>query len=146
MDFVELPEFKKEHKNLFKRFRSLNEDIKILKSFLEKFPEGFEPRIFRIGGLGIECNIFKVKKFRCKALKGRGANSGIRIIYSYFKDKNRIDFIEIYYKGDKKNHNKKRILEKTKQDRNYKMRYYHIADFTIYLLTVMPVFSIIQAL
>jgi len=59
---------------------------------------------------GIETKIFKVKNFRCRSLKGKGSQSGIRIIYAYFLDKKRIEFIEIYIKSEKENHNKDRIL------------------------------------
>jgi hypothetical protein len=35
--------------------------------------------------------------------------SGMRVIYAYFEEENRIELIEIYYKGDKENEDKKRI-------------------------------------
>ena len=44
-------------------------------------------------------------------VKGKSALSRIRIIYAYYKDKDIIEFIEIYYKGQKKNENRKRILK-----------------------------------
>jgi hypothetical protein len=50
-----------------------------------------------------------VKKFACKSLKGKGVQSGIRIIYSYFEKDDRIEFVEIYYKGDKENDDRERI-------------------------------------
>ena len=64
-----------------------------------------------ISDLGInEPKIYKVKKFACKALKGQGVQSGIRIIYSYFsKIADRVEFVEIYYKGDKENEDRDRI-------------------------------------
>jgi len=36
-------------------------------------------------------------------MKGRGGRSGIRIIYAYFPDEQKIEFIEIYHKdkGDR---------------------------------------------
>jgi hypothetical protein len=49
------------------------------------------------------------KKFACKSLKGKGAKSGIRIIYAYFEQEDTIEFIEIYFKGDKENEDKERI-------------------------------------
>ncbi len=110
MNFVLLVEFKRDLKKLLKRFRSLNYDIEVLKTYLEEFPEGFKPIIFPISNLGIGHKIFKVKKFHCRSLKGKGANSGIRIIYSYLESERKIEFIEIYHKSNKKNHNKERIL------------------------------------
>ena len=37
--------------------------------------------------------------------------SGIRIIYAYYEKEDKIEFIEIYYKGDKENENRERILK-----------------------------------
>jgi len=111
MEFILLSGFRKELKKLLKKYRTMEEDLEVLKSFLVKFPEGFEPIVFRISNLGIDTKIFKVKKFRCKALRGSGSNSGIRVIYAYIEEEKRIEFIEIYHKGGKKDHNKDRILE-----------------------------------
>lgn len=47
----------------------------------------------------------------CKALKGRGVQSGIRIIYAFSHGTKMVEFIEIYFKGDKKNEDKQRIDE-----------------------------------
>jgi len=54
--------------------------------------------------------VYKAKKFACKSLKGKGVQSGIRVIYAYEEEKDRIVLIEIYFKGDKSNEDKKRIL------------------------------------
>jgi len=98
MQFSTLPEFDKEFKKLLKKYRSLEEDLHVLKKVLEKNPRGYEPIVFRISGLGIRREIYKVKHFRCKALKGKGSRSGIRIIYAYFESEQKIEFAEIYYK------------------------------------------------
>ena len=55
--------------------------------------------------------IYKARKFTCKSLKGRGSYSGIRIIYAYFKDDDRIELVERYFKGDKENEDRQRILK-----------------------------------
>jgi len=47
--------------------------------------------------------ILKLKKFACKSLFGKGVHSGIRIIYAFDSAGCTVDFIEIYYKGDKEN-------------------------------------------
>jgi len=44
-------------------------------------------------------------------LKGRGVNSGLRLVYAYFPDQNKITFIELYHKIDKENEDRKRITE-----------------------------------
>ena len=67
--------------------------------------------IFQIPGLQVESpKIYKAKKFACRSLKGKGVQSGIRVIYAYFKKEDKIELIEIYYKGDKENEDRKRIL------------------------------------
>ncbi len=66
-----------------------------------------------VSDLGIEePEIYKVRKFACRALKGKGNQTGIRIIYAYFKDEDRIEFVEIYFKGDKESEDRKRINSK----------------------------------
>ncbi len=98
MEFKKLPEFERDFKKLYKKYHSLIEDLKLLQDYLEVYPKGFPPRVYQIDNLGINILIFKVKHFRCKALKQKGAKSGIRVIYSYFETDQRIEFIEIYYK------------------------------------------------
>ncbi|MDJ0652162.1 MAG: hypothetical protein QNJ27_04080 [Simkaniaceae bacterium] len=67
---------------------------------------------FYINNLGFQSpQVYKAKKFACKALKGRGANSGIRVIYAYFPENDKVDFIEIYSKSDKENEDRSRIKE-----------------------------------
>jgi len=106
-------EFKRDFKKIKKKFRTLDSDFKNFKETqLRLFHEiGIDNKgIVKISGLGIEDpSIYKVRKFACRALKGTGSKSGIRIIYAYFPNQNKIEFIEIYYKGDKENEDRKRI-------------------------------------
>ena len=107
------PEFEKDLKLLSKRFRTLGEDIRV---FVEKQLNLYHKLhvdnkgIFHIADLEVEYpNIYKARKFACRSLKGKGAMHGIRIIYAYYEDTDTIEFIEIYYKGDKNNENRDRI-------------------------------------
>jgi len=108
-----LPEFDKDIKKLLKKFRTLGEDLDIflktelvLYHKLKKDNKG----IFLIPRLGVENpKIYKAKKFACRSLKGRGVQSGIRVIYGYFEKEDRIELIEIYFKGDKENEDEDRI-------------------------------------
>ena len=110
MKFDELAEFKKDLKGLLKKYRTLKDDIKVVKQVLEIMPNERPPFSFRIDNLGIETCVIKVKKSACKALKGRGVNSGLRIVYAYFSADQRIVFLELYHKNDKKNEDRQRIL------------------------------------
>jgi mRNA-degrading endonuclease RelE of RelBE toxin-antitoxin system len=68
--------------------------------------------IFHITDLSIHSpKIFKAKKFACKALKGKGVQSGIRVIYAYDEEEDKVEFIEIYCKGDKESEDRERILK-----------------------------------
>jgi hypothetical protein len=98
MEFSSLPEFDTELAKLLKKYRSLEDDIEVLKAVLVKYPRGYQPIIFQISNLGIETEIYKVKHFRCKTLQNKGSRSGIRIIYAYLEAEQRIKFTEIYYK------------------------------------------------
>jgi hypothetical protein len=113
-----LPEFEKDIKKLLKRFKTIEDDLKI---FIEKELNLYHKLtidnkgIFEISGLQVESpKIYKAKKFASRSLKGKGVQSGIRVIYAYFEKEDKIELIEIYYKGDKENEDRERIL------RNYK--------------------------
>lgn len=114
MTFYELVEFSKDLKNLSKKYRTLNEDLEVVKKVLEVTPQERPPFSFRIDNLGLETCIIKVKKIACKALKGRGVNSGLRLIYAHFEAEQKITFIELYHKNDKENEDKQRILNNFK--------------------------------
>lgn len=114
MKLDELPEFNKDLKTLLKRYRTLNDDLGEVKTILRKKPEERPPFSFRIDNLGIETCVIKVKKIACKALKGRGVNSGLRLVYAHFPADQRIVFIELYHKNDKESEDRQRILNNFK--------------------------------
>ena len=109
------PSFEKDLKKLLKKFRTLDDDIEnAKKGAIELY------HLKNIDNNSIEpipnfctdeLKICKVKKFACKALKGRGVQSGIRIIYAYFVTTNTVDFIEMYFKGEAENEDKERIKD-----------------------------------
>jgi mRNA-degrading endonuclease YafQ of YafQ-DinJ toxin-antitoxin module len=107
MTFDELSEFKKDLKHLLKKYTTLNDDLDVVKRVLEVTPDERPPFSFRIDHLGLETCIIKVEKIACKAFKGRGVNSGLRLIYAHFPDEQKITFIELYHKNDKENVDKK---------------------------------------
>ncbi|MBW6460537.1 MAG: hypothetical protein K0B08_08175 [Bacteroidales bacterium] len=97
-------------KRLLKRYRTLNDDLEVIMTILKKKPDERPPFSYRIEGLGLETCIIKVKKIACKSLKGSGVNSGLRMLYAYFPDEQRIVFIELFHKNEKLNEDRKRIL------------------------------------
>lgn len=90
MTFDELSEFRKDLKTLLKKYRTLHDDIAVVKRVLEISPDERPPFSFRIDNLDLETCTIKVKKFACKALKGRGANTCLRLIYAYFKNEKKM--------------------------------------------------------
>jgi mRNA-degrading endonuclease RelE of RelBE toxin-antitoxin system len=112
MEFSSLPEFDKQLKTLLRKYRTLEKDLDLLKTVLEKHPRGYPPGIVRVSRLGINTEIYKVKHFRCKSLKHKGSRSGIRIVYAFFAEEEKIEFVEIYYKEkDNIECDKSRILK-----------------------------------
>lgn len=109
-----LPEFERDLKRLGKRYRTLEEDLAtVLGAQVVLYHKlGIDNKgIFRVPGLPFQFpEIYKVRKFACRALKGRGAASGMRLIYAYFKDEDAVELIELYFKGDKENEDRERIL------------------------------------
>jgi mRNA-degrading endonuclease RelE of RelBE toxin-antitoxin system len=114
IQFETLQEFQKDLKYLLKKYRTLNEDIDVVIKDLNDEPGESPPFSFRIDNLGIETCIIKVKKIACRALKGRGVNSGLRLIYAYFQAEERIVFIELHHKKDKETEDRQRILSNFK--------------------------------
>ncbi|MHB8845599.1 MAG: hypothetical protein ACYC7L_12745 [Nitrospirota bacterium] len=113
-----VPEFEKDLKRLSKRFSSLEEDlqtfIKVAMNLYHK-QKVDSNAIFHISDLGIKTpKVYKAKKFACKSLKGKGAQSGIRVIYAYYADEDWIEIVEIYYKGDKESEDRERLMKKYK--------------------------------
>ena len=115
-------EFDKDYKKLSKKLRTLEDDIEVAK---RNAIELYHVRnidnhsVFPIPSFCFkEVSVFKIKKFACKSLKGKGTRSGIRIIYAFFPKSSSVTFIEIYYK--KKNdtmENQSRINEFLKENR-----------------------------
>lgn len=115
-----LPKFEKDIGRLHKRFTTIEDDLRIFiekQLFLYHKLKVDNKGIFQIVGLTIEdAKVYKAKKFACRSLKGKGVQSGMRVIYAYYENEDKIDLIEIYYKGDKANEDKRRILEYLSQN------------------------------
>ncbi len=94
--------FERQLKKLIKKYRSLEEDLEIAQKYvIETF------HITAINNQSVwlvpkfdkkTIQIYKIKNFACKALKGKGVKSGIRIVYVFYPAKLKIEFLEIYFK------------------------------------------------
>lgn len=106
--FRETPGFQKDLKRLQKKYRSLFSDLEELRKVLRKFPMG-AGKHFVILAAQSGVRILKTRLF-CRYLK----KSSIRIIYAYHektKEIEFIDFIELYYKGEKEREDENRIQD-----------------------------------
>ena len=114
MNYEKTNEFERDFKKMQKKFPSLQDDLKIVKQYgIELLHiSGIDKQgIFKIENVGNnkELQFYKIKKFACRSLKGRGNKSGIRIIYAYFPAKQKIVFLEIYFKAKQEKENRIRI-------------------------------------
>ena len=113
MNFKSIAEFQKDFKRLSKKFRSLDGDLIEFKKILNEAPLGIGKHFNVITKTGY---LYIIKaRFFCKSLKKKD----LRIIYAYIKNHQiiemvGIDFIEIYFKGDKGNEDRERIKEYSK--------------------------------
>lgn len=110
MNFNESPKFRKELKRLSKKYKTLREDVEVLCKVLSYAPFGDESKDFNIISQGAGVSIIKARFF-CRYLR----RSSLRIVYAYIENKERIDFIEMYFKGEKENEDTERVREYLKR-------------------------------
>ena len=105
MNFSNITEFEKEFGRLFKKYRTLDEDLEKFRKILLVSPTGVGKNFVVIHS----SKSLKIVKARmaCRALRDRS----LRIIYACFEQNSRIEFIELYFKGDKENEDRGRIKE-----------------------------------
>jgi hypothetical protein len=103
--FNKLPEFEKEFSKLSKKYRSLPEDLEKLEKLIDLNPVGFGTNFVTIH-VSDKAKVIKTR-LACKSLKDRS----IRIIYAYHQNTLTFMYIEIYFKGDKENEDRERIME-----------------------------------
>ncbi|PKN02608.1 hypothetical protein CVU76_01045 [Candidatus Dojkabacteria bacterium HGW-Dojkabacteria-1] len=113
ISFETTSEFDKDLKKLCKKYKTLPEDLEVVKKAaisLYHLNSIDNNSIFPIPGFSnddiISC---KVKKFASKSFKGKGAKSGLRLIYIFIKKDIKVILVEIYYKGNKANEDKERL-------------------------------------
>ena len=120
IEYFETSQFIKDLKKLLKRFRTLKDDLENLKRNQIELLHVYKidnHGTFEIKGFSNpEFVIYKIKKFACMSLKGRGCDSGLRLIYAINKIENSVFLLEIYFKGDKENEDISRVTDFLKND------------------------------
>ena len=113
IEYNAIDSFQKDLKQLLKKYQTLEDDLETAKRNaieLYHLKRVNNQSIFPIQGFCTETiQICKIKKFACKALKGRGSKSGIRVIYAFHCQSCKVEFIEIYFKGNKESEDRDRI-------------------------------------
>jgi hypothetical protein len=103
MNFNELIEFARELKRLTTKYKSLPRDLDEFKRVLSVVPLG-NSKHFSVITRCDQCAIIKARLF-CRYLKG----ASLRIIYAFHCQSCKVDFIEVYFKGEKENEDRERI-------------------------------------
>jgi mRNA-degrading endonuclease RelE of RelBE toxin-antitoxin system len=107
LNFYHVPEFESDLEEISKRYRNISEDLENFKKVLNaRAPHNIFHGAERMTylGDGIKIPVYKFKHFRSRDLKGKGARSGFRVIYTYDGDTDTITLIEIYMKTNTKQH------------------------------------------
>jgi len=104
-NFDSLPEFRRELRKLSRKYNTLNDDLEIFKEVLSASPTGFGNSFTVIHST----EVIKIVKARmaCRSLRGKS----LRVIYAYLEREEKVEFVEIYYKGNKENEDRARIKE-----------------------------------
>ena len=108
MNFKNAREFEKDFKKLSKKFKTLDSDLIEFKKVLSESPLGIGKHFNVITKTGF---VYIVKaRFFCRSLKKKD----LRIIYAYIENYQTIEiisieFIEIYFKGNKENEDRERV-------------------------------------
>ncbi|MDR0800260.1 MAG: hypothetical protein LBN01_01845 [Endomicrobium sp.] len=115
IEYFSIPKFEKDFKRLQKRFKTLEEDFENMKKAAIEVYHLRDVKTFAVlpieGFCGQDYLSMKVKKMTCKSLKGKGVQSGLRVIYVFKRKENSVTFIEMYYKQDQENEDKNRLSD-----------------------------------
>ena len=103
MHFSELREFQRERVRLSRKYRSLPTDLQLFREVIAAVPPTPSRRISIL--TQTESLLIVKARLACRYLR----NSSLRVIYAYFIHERRVDFIELYFKGDKEREDSARI-------------------------------------
>mgnify|MGYP001586905991 CR=1 FL=1 len=92
-----------------KKYRSLSDDLIEFKRIISAIPLGNSKHFNVI--IKTEVRIIIKARLFCRYLKG----SSLRVVYAFHCQSCKIDFIEIYFKGEKENEDYGRIKEYLKR-------------------------------
>lgn len=112
---IRLSGFDRDIRRLKRRYRTLEDDLETLIDTLLFSYHKLQidsGGVWRIDDLGnVRLPVYKVKRFACQSLKGRGVRTGLRLIYAFDVEEDCIELIEIYVKADKETEDRGRIKD-----------------------------------
>lgn len=105
MNFHIYDNFLKKIKRLKKRFSHVEKAVEVLEQVLTVAPLHTKSKPISDLGKTVTLPVLKIS-MACKNVEGKR----FRVVYAYDKDNNTIIFLDVYFKGDQENHDKKVIL------------------------------------
>ena len=109
MTIEALEAFQKDIKKLQKKYATLAGDIALVKKVILVHPQARPPFSYTLQTAQTVSAVIKVKKISSRSFKGRGVQSGFRLVYAYFEKEERIVLIELYHKSKQANEDRERI-------------------------------------
>ena len=105
MNFSGLTEYGREFRKLARKYKTLPEDMRNFRYVISsEIP--INTKRFTVLKENEVCRIIKAR-LACKQFKN--SSSALRVVFARYKQIDKIEFIEIYSKGDKDREDKKRI-------------------------------------
>ena len=116
---LQVPEFKTDLKHLKKHYQSLDGDLETLIKALYvwlhvqgKAGQSYDDGYVVMSGYSADgCYLYKVKHMTCRALKGMGSRTGLRVIFAYWPESDTLELIQIYFKADHDREDQDRIRD-----------------------------------
>lgn len=114
-DILFVPEFENDILSLTEKFETLGQDLKV---FIETALKLYH--VLKVDNEGVRIlknlnketgKIYEAFKFACRSMKGKGAKTGIKVVYAHFEQEKRIELIEMYYQEDKDNPDQERLTK-----------------------------------
>ena len=100
LKIVSLESFSKDVKKLYKKYRKVTEDLKILEAQLEKDPKS---------GIELGNNCYKICLRNSSVPTGK--SGGFRVIYYYIDDENNLYLMAMYSKSELENISDDKLIE-----------------------------------
>ena len=98
MDFTSQPDFSRSFKRFVKKYPGFAGDVDLLKRVIAACPEGNGTKHWnRLRESADHLAVVLKVRLACRAIKGE---SRFRVVYGFRTDIQRVDLIELYFKGE----------------------------------------------